>query len=150
MDWLADTGPSFGIAGPIVLSGWSAGAHLVAMTLSHPAVTAGLAISGVYDLAPIRDTHLNQALQISDEEIETLSPLRLPVVDTPLTIAYGTQELPALIQDGRNLHARRAAAHASGELLPVPGANHFTILDELRRKDGILLKAARHLVGHRS
>ena len=27
LDWLAADGPSHGIAGPVVLSGWSAGAH---------------------------------------------------------------------------------------------------------------------------
>jgi acetyl esterase/lipase len=146
LDWLSDTGPSHGIAGPIVVSGWSAGAQLAAMTLSHPRVTAGLAISGVYDLAPIRDTYLNEALRISDAEIVALSPLRLAPVNKPLTIAYGTAELPALVWDSRNLHAHRAAAHAPGPLLPVAGANHFTILDGLRRKDGILLQAAKDLV----
>jgi arylformamidase len=149
LDWLSDSGPSYGIAGPIIVSGWSAGAQLTAMALSHPGVTAGLAISGVYDLAPIRDTYLNDALHISDEEIASLSPLRLPPVIKPLAIVYGTAELPALIWDSRNLHALRAAAHAPGPLIPVAGANHFTILDELRRKDGILLKAARDLAeGH--
>jgi arylformamidase len=149
LDWLSDSGPSYGIAGPIIVSGWSAGAQLTAMALSHPGVTAGLAISGVYDLAPIRDTYLNDALHISDEEIASLSPLRLPPVIKPLAIVYGTAELPALIWDSRNLHSQRAAAHAPGPLIPVAGANHFTILDELRRKDGILLKAARDLAeGH--
>ena len=150
LDWLSDSGPSYGIAGPIIVSGWSAGAQLTAMALSHTGVTAGLAISGVYDLAPIRDTYLNDALHISDEEIASLSPLRLPPVIKPLAIVYGTAELPALIWDSRNLHAQRAAAHAPGPLIPVAGANHFTILDELRRKDGMLLKAARDLVGGRA
>ncbi|HEX4095917.1 MAG TPA: alpha/beta hydrolase, partial [Caulobacteraceae bacterium] len=58
LDWLAAQGAGHGIAGPLILSGWSAGAHLAVMTLDHPAVTAGLAISGVYDLEPIRDTGL--------------------------------------------------------------------------------------------
>jgi acetyl esterase/lipase len=149
LDWLSDSGPSHGIDGPIIVSGWSAGAQLTAMALSHPGVTAGLAISGVYDLAPIRDTYLNEALRISDDEIATLSPLRLPPVIKPLAIAYGTAELPALVWDSCNLHALRAAAHAPGPLIPVAGANHFTILDALRRKDGLLLKAAKDLVeGH--
>ena len=150
LDWLSETGPSYGIAGPIIVSGWSAGAQLAAMTLSHPGVTAGLAISGVYDLAPIRDTYLNEALHISDDEIATLSPLRLPPIIKPLAVAYGTAELPALVWDSRNLHARRAAAHAPGPLIPVAGANHFTILDALRRKDGILLQAAQDLAGGRA
>ncbi len=97
LDWLSDAGKSHGIAGPIILSGWSAGAHLAAMALRHPAVAAGIAISGVYDLAAIRDTKLNVALKMSDEEIATLSPLRLPVTQKPLTIVYGSKELPALI-----------------------------------------------------
>ena len=151
LDWLAQNGTSYGIAGPVILSGWSAGAHLTALALAHPRVTAGLAISGVYDLAPIRDTHLNPALQITDEDIRTLSPLRLPVVDKPLAVAYGTAEVPALVWDSRRFHAKRAAAHAAGPLLPVPGADHFTILDELRRPAGLLVKAAAALVeGHRS
>ncbi len=147
LDWLGAHGPSHGIDGPIVLSGWSAGGHLAAMQLGHPAVAAGLAISGVYDLAPIRETYLDEKLGLTDAEVETLSPLRLPVVPKPMTIAYGSCELPALVHDARNLHALRAAAHAAGALLPVPGADHFSILNGLRRPDGLLLRAARDLLG---
>src|SRR4249920_721778 len=35
LDWLAENGGSYGIAGPVVISGWSAGAHLVAMALDQ-------------------------------------------------------------------------------------------------------------------
>lgn len=147
LDWLAERGRAHGIAGPRVLSGWSAGAQLAAMQLGHPAVAAGLAISGVYDLAPIRDTYLDEKLGLTDAEVETLSPLRRPVVDKPLTIAYGSRELPALVHDARNLHALRSAAHAPGALLPVPGADHFSILDGFRRPDGLLVRAAQDLLG---
>jgi arylformamidase len=151
LDWLATHGPEHGLAaGPVVVSGWSAGGHLTAMALSHPRVAAGLAISGVYELAPIRETYLNQALRLSDAEVATLSPLRLPVVQKPLAIAYGSRELPALVDDSRDLHARRSAAHASGPLIPVAGADHFTIMDELRRPNGILVRAARDLVASNS
>src|ERR1700761_8559244 len=54
LDWLAANAASHGIAGPMILSGWSAGAHLTAMALAHPVVAAGLAISGVYELGAIR------------------------------------------------------------------------------------------------
>ena len=147
LDWLAAQGPGHGIRGPLVLAGWSAGGLLTALHLGHPAVAAGLAISGVYDLAPIRQTSLNDKLHLTDAEIEALSPLRLPVVEKPLCLAYGTHELPALIHDARNLHALRAAAHAPGPLLPVPGAEHFSVLDALRRPDGILVRAAHALLG---
>jgi arylformamidase len=146
LDWLAEHGPGHGIGGPVVLSGWSAGAQLAAMHLGHPAVIAGLAISGVYDLAPIRETYLNEKLRLTDEEVATLSPLRLPAVAKPMTIAYGSRELPALVHDARNLHALRADAHAPGALLPVPGADHFSILNGFRRPDGLLVRAARDLL----
>ncbi|UPK39252.1 alpha/beta hydrolase [Bradyrhizobium sp. 186] len=146
LDWLAEHGASYGISGPIVLSGWSAGAHLVAMALDHPRVRAGLAISGVYDLAPIRDTGLNNALKLTDEEIAALSPLRLPVRQKRLDIAYGSAELPALVLDSINFHDKRAAAKAPGKLIPIAGADHFTILEALRRSDGILVDAARRLL----
>lgn len=140
LDWLAAHGPAHGIAGPVILSGWSAGGHLTAMGLSHPLVTAGLAISGVFELGPLRDTYLNEKLSLGDAEVASLSPLRLPVVAKPLLVAHGTAELPALVDNSRRFHAYRADAHAPGALLPVPRANHFTILDELERPDGLLTR----------
>jgi arylformamidase len=142
LDWLVENGPSHGMAGPIILSGWSAGGHLTAMCLGHPGVVAGLAISGIFELGPIRDTVLNDKLHITDEEIVSLSPLRLPMVNKPLTIAYGTAELPPLVADSRDLHRRRAAEHLPGVLLPVPGADHFTIVHEMRDPDGLLTQQA--------
>jgi acetyl esterase/lipase len=69
LDWLAAEGPGRGLAErAIVVSGWSAGAHLAAMALGHPAVAAGLAISGVFDLAPLRDTYLDEKLRLTDSE----------------------------------------------------------------------------------
>ncbi len=142
LDWLAANGPAHGIAGKVVLSGWSAGGHLTAMCLGHQRVSAGLAISGIYELGPIRDTELNDKLRLTDDEIATLSPLRLPEVAKPLAITYGTAELPPLVLDSRHLHGKRAAAHLPGALIPVPGADHFTIVHELRDADGMLTKQA--------
>lgn len=140
LDWLAAHGPAHGINGPVVLSGWSAGGHLTAMCLGHPLVKAGLAISGVFELGPLRDTYLDEKLRLTEQEIVALSPMRLPQVDKPLAFAYGTAELPPLVSDSRELHALRAAAHLPGALIPVAGANHFTITHELRDQDGSLTR----------
>jgi hypothetical protein len=132
---------------PGVLSGWSAGAYLVAMALDHPRVSAGLVISGVYDLAPIRDTGLNNALELADAEIAKMSPIHLPVVHKRLDIAYGANELPALVFDSIRLHESRVAANAPDMLFPIEGADRFSILGELRRPRGALVEIARKLVG---
>lgn len=142
LDWLKAEGATHGINGPVIVSGWSAGGQLTAMALDHPLVVAGLAMSGVYDLEALRDTKLNGPLQLTDADIASLSPLRLPVVNKPMTIAYGTAELPTLVNDSRNLHAMRAAAHAPGALLPVARANHFNILEQLADPEGELTLAA--------
>ena len=146
LDWLAAHGPEHGVAGPVVVSGWSAGGHLAAMALGHPRVSAGLAISGLYELGPIRDTYLNEACRLTDGEIEVLSPLRLPPVPKPLAIAYGSAELPPLVGDSRALHAMRSAAHLPGALLPGPGMDHFTVIHELYQPDGLLVRAALDLL----
>ena len=93
----------------------------------------------------MRDTALNDALKLSDEEIATLSPTPLPT-PKPLAVAYGTSELPALVCDSRRLHALRSGAHAPGPLLPIAGADHFTIMEELRRPGGELVRAAQRLI----
>ncbi len=142
LDWLAAHGAEHGVAGPVVVSGWSAGGHLTAMALPHPIVRAGLAISGVYELGPIRDTNLNDKLFITDAEIVALSPLRHTPVAKPMTIAYGTAEVAALVHDSRKLHWHRSDQHCAGSLLPVAGAHHFSILDTLRDPDGELTRAA--------
>lgn len=40
----------------------------------------------------------------------------------------------------------RAAQHLPGALIPVPGADHFTIIDQLSKPEGMLVKAAMNLV----
>jgi acetyl esterase/lipase len=133
LDWFAAHAGAHGITGPVILSGWSAGGHLTALLLDHARVAAGLAISGVFELAPLRDSpHVNDKVKLSEAEIETLSPMRRPGVNKPLSLAYGTAELPAMVASSRDFHAYRARAHLPGDLIPVINTNHFTILDELR------------------
>jgi len=146
LDWLAAQGRAHGIAGPVIISGWSAGGHLTALMLDHPSVIAGLAISGIFELGPIRDTYLNDLLKLTDEEVAALSPLRLPSVGKQLAIAYGTAELPALVRNSRQFHAHRARSHAPGALVPVANANHYTIMETLRSPNGILTRTALRLI----
>lgn len=140
LSFLSREGPAHGIAGPLVVAGWSAGGHLAALALEHPSVAAGLAISGLFELAPLRDTYLNERLRLSPAEVAELSPLRRRVTPKPLAIAYGTAELPALIHNSRIFHDYRARHGAPGDLVAREGRNHFTILEDLRTPDGALTR----------
>ena len=149
LDWLADHGPEHGIAGPLIIAGWSAGAQLAALHLSHPRVLAGLAISGIYELAPLRDTNLNQALNLTDDDLAEFSPLRRGVVHKPLIISVGSAELPTLVHDAWSFYGLRSRHGAPGRLLSLAGADHFSILQELQEPSGALVRAAIELAnGH--
>jgi arylformamidase len=150
-DWLAAKSAEHGIAGPVIVTGWSAGGHLTAFILDHPKVAAGLAISGVFDLAALRDSpHVNDKVKLTEVEIETLSPMRRPDVNKPLSIAYGTGELPAMIASSRDYHAYRAQAHLPGDLVPIARADHFTILDELRLPNSRLTRAVLEMAEYKT
>ena len=150
-DWLNAKGAEHGIEGPIIVTGWSAGGHLTAFILDHPKVTAGVSISGVFDLAALRDSpHVNDKVKLTEKEIETLSPMRRPGVNKPLAIAYGTGELPAMIASSRDYHAYRSQSHFPGDLVPVVNTNHYTILDQLRLPDSVLTRAVLQMLEYKT
>jgi arylformamidase len=144
--WLGKHAADFG-GDPtrILLSGWSAGAHLVAMCMDEPGVIGGLAISGVYDLEPVRLSYLNDKLGLKPEDVPSLSPLHRAQSFKPMVIAYGQSELPELQGQSEAFYAARHAAGMPGLLLALPGMNHFTILHQLSECGGRLAVAAKAL-----
>jgi len=113
-------------------------------------VAAGLSISGVFELAPLRDSpQVNDKVKLTEVEVETLSPMRRPSVNKPLSIAYRTGELPAMIATSRDYHAYRSESHLPGDLIPIAKANHFTILDELRLPDSHLTREVLQLATYK-
>ena len=129
----------------MVVSGWSAGGHLTAMCLDEPGVVGGLAISGIYDLEPIRLSYVNDKLDLATKDVAELSPMQLAPSSTPLVVAFGEDELPELQRQSIEFFNLRQAAGKPGALLPLAELNHFTILTELGNPDGHLVAAVRGL-----
>jgi acetyl esterase/lipase len=146
--WLAGRLGDLGADGSrLYVSGWSAGGHLTAMMMPLPAVRGGLAISGLYDLEPIRLSYINEKLGLDDDEAERHSPLlHLPPMAGELIVTYGTNELPELQRQSVEYAQAWVEQGLPGQLLPVDGANHFTILETLARPDGVLAQAVAKLV----
>lgn len=135
-----------GDAGGIVVSGWSAGGHLTAMALSHPKVKAGMAISGIYDLEPIRASYLNVKLGLD----EAMSRRNSPMVQTggapkPLSLVVGSAELPLLRRQTADFAGHRARCGLPVTYEEIPGANHFTIMDEMMSPQGRITTLVRQL-----
>ncbi|WP_124079854.1 alpha/beta hydrolase [Pigmentiphaga humi] len=129
----------------IVLSGWSAGAHLATLLMDAPGVLGALAISGIYDLEPIRLSYLNEKLCLCPPDVRRLSPIHRPASKRELVLACGGDELPEWQRQSEAYAAVRAGL--PGTLLRVPDRNHFTILEELASPDGILTQHACRLAG---
>jgi acetyl esterase/lipase len=115
----------------LLVSGWSAGGHLTALCLDEPGVVGGLAISGIYDLEPMRLCYINDKLGLAPQDVTDLSPMQLTPSDKPLVVAFGDAELPELQRQSQAFFERRQAAGKPGALLPLDGLNHFSILDAL-------------------
>jgi acetyl esterase/lipase len=121
----------------LVVAGWSAGGHMTAMALGHRHAKAGLAISGIYDLEPIRHSYLNVKLQLDEAMSHRNSPLmRNDGAMKPLSLICGDAELPLLRQQSAQFAGHRAGLGLPVTYEEIAGANHFSILDELERADG--------------
>ncbi len=134
---LAETGPR-----KLIVSGWSAGGHLAARLVEMPEVDAALAVSGIFDLEPIRLGALNDKVRLTTEMAAEESPLhRLDRATKPVFVAYGTAELPELQRQSQEYFVARQKLGLPAKLLPLSGIDHFTILAELADPHGALTLA---------
>ena len=131
----------------IFIGGWSAGGHLTAAVADHPAVRGGIPISGIFDLEPIALGVLNDKLKLSADEVERLSPLRnLPDRSPPLQMFVGGDELLELKRQSQHFAERAQTRGLPVTLTELPGHHHFSILDELARRDGAMTKALLEMI----
>ena len=134
----------FGASRRLVVAGHSAGGQLTAMSAGLPGVSGALAISGLFDLEPIRLSYLNTAVKMDLDEAGANSPIKLPLSAIPTSVAVGGAELPELIRQSEDYADTLAAAGRPVRKLLVPKATHFTILEEIARPSGSLaMEAAR-------
>ncbi|MPZ45558.1 MAG: hypothetical protein GEV05_19635 [Betaproteobacteria bacterium] len=132
----------------LYVSGHSAGGQLTASTMTLPVVRGGIAISGIYDLEPIRLNYLNEKLGLDTTEAERNSPLlHIPPTSRELVVTYGTRELPELRRQSIDYAQAWVERGLPGRLLPVDGADHFTILEALADPQGSLTRALLDMIG---
>lgn len=127
----------------LLVCGHSAGGHLTAAMVATdwqslypkaPAdlVPAGYAISGLFDLAPLRETALNQDLRLDAEEAQRVSPQFWPVAPRrSLDAVVGGLESSEFKRQSRTVADAWRQAGAETRYEEIGGANHFTILEPL-------------------
>ena len=141
----------------LYVSGHSAGGHLVAMMMAAiwPAFDSrlpkdlwkgGLAVSGIYDLRPLVHVDwLNGDLKLDEAAALRVSPAFLPpATRAPVMTCVGGAESSEFRRQNALLAARWKSAFAGD--VPMPGANHFSVVDGLASQSSNLFSGARRLM----
>ena len=135
----------------IYVSGHSAGGHLTIMLSLTDWPTfcggptdlmkGGCAISGIYDLTPIRLCFMQKTLDFSDEDVFQYSPIRMTAVpNTDLIIAVGGAETYEFRRQSQDFTDNWRAKGANCTFLEQPGCNHFSILSNLANANSSMVE----------
>ena len=143
----------------LVVSGHSAGGHLAACMLatdwpaldaSVPAdlVVAAYAISGLFDLGPLVETSINNALRLDHAAARDASPLfwKAPARGS-LDAVVGENESAEYFRQSHTIVERWSGAGIATRFGTVPNANHFTAIAPLADPDSAMVARLKQLAG---
>ncbi|MCU0899913.1 MAG: alpha/beta hydrolase [Cypionkella sp.] len=117
------------VAGPVVVTGHSAGGHLAARMACDggPEVARVVPISPLADLRPLMATEMNTTLRLDATEAAAESPALLrPRAGVGCHVWVGGQERPAFLWQARMLSEEWACPWTV-----EPGRHHFDVIDGL-------------------
>lgn len=134
------------VAGPIVVTGHSAGGHLAARMLCRdvalPEAVAGriarvAPISPLTELRPLIETAINADLRLDAAEARAESPALLPRrAGVPAHVWVGGAERPAFLDQARRLGNAWACP-----VTVEPERHHFDVIEGLEAPDSLLMAA---------
>ncbi|WP_433469141.1 alpha/beta hydrolase [Spirillospora sp. CA-128828] len=137
----------------IVVGGSSAGGHLTAMTMvggwqeslgvPENVVKAAMPFSGLFDLRPVTRIYVNEYVKLDLERAAALSPALLPVGHRcPVVLAVAENDGEGFLAQSRSFHPIWDA----GDLMIVPGRDHFDVVLDLADAGSMAGKALIDLV----
>lgn len=158
--WVWRHAPEFGgDPSRLFVSGHSAGGHLTAMMAltDWPAFGAGLpgdlvkggfAISGIYELEPIRLCYLNDNVRLDPAAALRNSPIfLLRSKAPPLLLAVGALETAEFLRQQAEFAEAWRARGLSAELVAAQGLHHFSVVEKLADAGSALNYAALRQMG---
>lgn len=143
--WLRAHAAAYG-ADPsrLVVAGHSVGGQLAGMCAVEAPVAAVVTLSGLHDLRPLIDSHVQAWAQLDDERAAALSPaLAAPSARFPVVAIAGERESDAFAWQGNELVRAWSAHGCPASFARSPGDDHFTLLDRLNDPaDPLVLRIA--------
>lgn len=133
-------------------SGSSAGGHLTGMLLAggwhadyglpENVLKGALPISGLFDLMPLLQTHINGWLAMDQAAARRNSPVVcLPTQHTELVLSYGALETTEFARQTHDYLAAWTEKGLSGRIVEAPGKNHFDVVMQLGQPGTPLFQA---------
>ena len=127
------------VAGPIRLTGHSAGGQSVAMLAGMDwggRLARVVPISALSDLTPLMQTKMQNDFQLTPSEAIAQSPIRATAPDVPVTLWVGADERPVFLEQSQALghHWGCAVVHEQGR-------HHFNVIDGLADANSALCSA---------
>jgi acetyl esterase/lipase len=139
------------VAGPIMLTGHSAGGHLVSRMICANSPLTGdvrerirhvVSISGLHDLRPLMNTDMNERLHLDEVEALAESPALLrPLDNTRLTCWVGGAERAEFLRQSTLLANVWTGLGAATNVVVEPDRHHYTIIDGLTDPHHALTRA---------
>ncbi len=140
------------VEGPIVLAGHSAGGHLAARLLclnaplsapTQSRVRRAVALSGLFDLRPLRRTTMNATLRLDEAEALAESPVAcMPAAGAELIAWVGADERPEFRRQSRQIAEIWPQHGARVGLVEDPGRHHFNVIAGLADPASLLVNRA--------
>lgn len=137
----------------IYLSGSSAGAHLAMMMLLTDWPSMGLpadtvkgvcAVSGVYDLEPVRLTYVNDAVGMDADEAAANSPVRHSLKNRcPVILAYGDNETDEFKRQTQDYRSQLRSQDIDVVFSEIADRNHFDVILDLADSESWLSREVR-------
>jgi arylformamidase len=135
--------------GPAVVGGHSVGAQLAGMLAAAFEVRGLFALSGLYDLEPLRHSHINDWIAMDEATARRNGPLHHPslVPGVPLVAATGEREQSEFHRQQRDYVAAWRSWGGTAREVDAPGLDHFSIVLQLAERDAPVTRALVELLG---
>jgi arylformamidase len=114
----------------VFVAGHSAGGQLGGMLLAEfSALRGGILLSGLFELEPVRLSHINEWLHLDPDAVQRLSPMRhIPANGPALLVSYGGRESAEFRWQSETYAAAWQSAGHRAVLAPQPSRHHFDIV----------------------
>ncbi len=141
--WVYENAGSFGgDRDRLYVGGFSSGGHLCGVSLvtdwqkdfglPPDFIKAGLCMSGMYDLKPVRLSRRSEYVKFTDEMEHAMSSQRqIDRLRAPLIVTYGTNDTPEFQRQARDFAAAVKAAGKPVELIQAANFGHQEMLESL-------------------